>query len=321
VGLIATSASMEPTVHCAQHDGPDCRATSADLLLVARSGSRNIRRGDLILFRAPTSSNLSCSPGSREIVKRVIGLGGDEISESAGRIFVDGKRLNEPYVLPSQRDHVSGRWRVPPRSFFVMGDNRRLSCDSRYWGAVIKSAVDGRVTSIIRRGKGGSDSLGPPVVHVRFEEVLEEIASPAMEPTLRCSRRLGQPACTGRANDRVLVSLSGARSIRRQDLIEFRTPLGAPQGCGTRGAIERVIGIGGDRVLEQAGRIRVNGKLLEEAYIPARERDHHSGNWSVPRGSLFVLADYRSRACDSRIFGPVPLSSVRGRVVEVMRMR
>jgi signal peptidase I len=82
-------------------------------------------------------------------VKRLIGLPGEVISERDGYVYVNGKRLHEPYVKPSERDTTTRTWaRIPRDSYFFMGDNRVNSCDSRVWGPVPRSALIGPVFAI-----------------------------------------------------------------------------------------------------------------------------------------------------------------------------
>ena len=64
--------------------------------------------------------------GERHLVKRLIGLPGDTVTErDGGFVYINGKRLNEPYIKPDRRAHDSttGSWRVPQGSYFFMGDN------------------------------------------------------------------------------------------------------------------------------------------------------------------------------------------------------
>ncbi len=113
---------------------------------------REIRRGDIIVFRFPPDPQM-------DYVKRVIGLPGDTIRVSNKRVFVNGKRLDEPYTLHldaqtypegpylpepyRSRDHF-GPFRVPAGQYFAMGDNRDRSSDSRFWGTVPRSHIKGR---------------------------------------------------------------------------------------------------------------------------------------------------------------------------------
>jgi len=129
---------------------------------------RNIRRGDIIVFRYPYADHAN-------YVKRVIGLPGDRLKIVEEKVYIDGKPLSEPYVtldplfadpfaedfppdvpaympggLPANWVHYletqvhGGEITVPPDKYFVMGDNRDHSADSRYWGFVDRDAVIGR---------------------------------------------------------------------------------------------------------------------------------------------------------------------------------
>jgi len=102
-------------------------------------GQRKIRRGDVIVFQSKEDPEI-------DLVKRVIGLPGETIELRRGRIFINGQLLDEPYVLP---EHNLALPSMPPRliphdSYFMMGDNRDNSRDSRYWGAVPRALVKGR---------------------------------------------------------------------------------------------------------------------------------------------------------------------------------
>lgn len=99
----------------------------------------SIERGDIVTFRYPADE-------SKNFVKRVVGVPGDQISSNDGRVSIDGKPLDEPYVAETNRSHDSwGPIPVPADQFFVMGDNRRNSSDSRHWGLVKRTAIWGKV--------------------------------------------------------------------------------------------------------------------------------------------------------------------------------
>jgi signal peptidase I len=79
-------------------------------------------------------------------VKRLIGLPGDRWEERNGYVYIDGKRLNEPYVKPDRRDHDTHKpLLIPKKQYFFMGDNRSSSCDSRVWGTVPRKNLIGEV--------------------------------------------------------------------------------------------------------------------------------------------------------------------------------
>lgn len=81
----------------------------------------------------------------RTFVKRIIGLPGEAVSMRAGHVFIDGARLAEPYLRSAYRGEESGSWGRSPRDrYFVLGDNRAMSCDSRRWGTVPRGSIIGR---------------------------------------------------------------------------------------------------------------------------------------------------------------------------------
>lgn len=102
-------------------------------------GQREIRRGDVIVFQSVEDPEV-------DLVKRVIGLPGETIQLVGNQIFIDGDPLNETYVI---RENNRRRSDMPPQlipedSYFMMGDNRDSSRDSRYWGPVPRPLIKGR---------------------------------------------------------------------------------------------------------------------------------------------------------------------------------
>jgi signal peptidase I len=105
-------------------------------------GVGNIERGDLVVFHFPKDP-------SQSYIKRVIGLPGDEVEIRDGFVFLNGARIDEPYVPDDYRDHISlPRSRVPADSYFVLGDHRNSSNDSRMWGYVDRPQIYGKAVFI-----------------------------------------------------------------------------------------------------------------------------------------------------------------------------
>src|SRR5271154_1191027 len=97
-----------------------------------------LERGDIVGFRYPRDP-------SKSFIKRVIGLAGDRIRINAGQVWVNGKRLEEDYVPRAYEDLRSySETVVPPGSYFVLGDHRSLSNDSRDFGPVGESYIYGK---------------------------------------------------------------------------------------------------------------------------------------------------------------------------------
>lgn len=97
-----------------------------------------IGRGDIVVFRYPRDP-------SKSYIKRVIGMAGDHIRIDAGQVYVNGQALDESYVPSEYTDARSyPEITVPPNSYFVLGDHRSMSNDSRDFGAVNQSFIYGK---------------------------------------------------------------------------------------------------------------------------------------------------------------------------------
>jgi signal peptidase I len=103
-------------------------------------GLGDIRRGDMVVFWFDKD---------KSYIKRVIGIPGDLIKIEGGLVYVNSQPLDEPYVPEEYRDRVSYEpTRVPPGHYFVLGDHRSSSSDSRAWGFVARQAIYGQAVFI-----------------------------------------------------------------------------------------------------------------------------------------------------------------------------
>lgn len=95
----------------------------------------NPQQGDIIVLHFPRDR-------SREYIKRVIGVPGDEVEISGGEVNINGVLLEEPYITDDP--NYSGSWEVPEDNFFVLGDNRNNSSDSHSWSFLPRSDIVGK---------------------------------------------------------------------------------------------------------------------------------------------------------------------------------
>lgn len=145
------SSSMESTLHCAQ-PASGCEAGYSDRVLANRFiyHLRDPRRGEIIVFETPREAQIRCGAGGT-FVKRLVGLPGETVEirliRGDGYVFINGKRLDEPYIENSRRvaGETFGPKKIPPGRYFMMGDNRSQSCDSRQWGSVPRENLIGKV--------------------------------------------------------------------------------------------------------------------------------------------------------------------------------
>ena len=138
------SPSMEPTLHCGKPaDG--CRSRFSDRVIANRIVYRfhAPERGDIVVFDAPAGVRAACGADGA-FVKRIVGLPGEHVSMRDGLVLIDGVPLKEPYLDPGARGRESGEWPRSRGGYFVLGDNRAMSCDSRRWGVVPLENVIGR---------------------------------------------------------------------------------------------------------------------------------------------------------------------------------
>ncbi len=165
------SASMEPSLLVGDHLLVDKQvfSPSAGPLEAALLGKRRVARGDVAVFKFPEDP-------ARDFVKRVIGLPGERVEIRAKAVWIDGRRLEEPwarftapplsphdpeYTLRSE--HLRDDWgpaTVPPGHLLVLGDNRDNSRDSRYWGFLREDQVKGRALVVYWSAAAHEDTDG-----------------------------------------------------------------------------------------------------------------------------------------------------------------
>jgi len=109
-----------------------------------------IHEGEIVVFHRPATATMCADPGENTLVKRVVALPGQSLYSVGDSLYVNGRRLVEPYLpktgplgVPIPGATPTRPFRVPAGEFFVMGDNRSDSCDSRYWGPIKGSSVIG----------------------------------------------------------------------------------------------------------------------------------------------------------------------------------
>jgi signal peptidase I len=200
------SGSMEPTLLVG-----DFLLVNKQITTPGASGwifpTARIHRGEVVVFHFPVNPTM-------HLVKRVIGLPGDRIKLRAGRVYVDDQPLTEPYAVyrPSAPDgyrdnfphlqspdpDVDSRWwikmhtlihdgelTIPPGNYFVLGDNRNDSEDSRYWGFVPRAAIVGEPLLIYFSLQqpdasddevDGGNSSSAMVLHRRRSSALDAVA-------------------------------------------------------------------------------------------------------------------------------------------------
>ncbi|MGH9304620.1 MAG: signal peptidase I [Acidimicrobiales bacterium] len=124
-----------------------------DRMLVLKLGY-SVQRGAVLVFHHPPAETPAmCGDSSDDdLVKRVIGLPGEVISSRGNTVYIDGRPLKEPWLPPHQQlGPPIATQKIPQGEYFMMGDNRTDSCDSRRWGPIPASLVIGRVFVVLWR--------------------------------------------------------------------------------------------------------------------------------------------------------------------------
>ncbi len=139
----------------------------------------------MVVFRAPL-------PGNPDYIKRLIGLPGDNLEIREGVVYINGKKLDEPYraAPPNPTDNY-GPVTVPPHEYFMMGDNRDDSYDSRYWGFVPNANIIGTPILVYMSIDAPDDAWDPGHIRDRmtaYASVLLHPASCAGAASSKCFR-------------------------------------------------------------------------------------------------------------------------------------
>jgi signal peptidase I len=145
------SSSMEPTLQI------------GDRILVDKFdfNYHSIHAGDIIVFHTPPAARKDCATTDGDLVKRVVATGGETIWSKGNALWIENRgrpRLLPESYLPNDGrgaqlgEPISPSYKVPENDFYVLGDNRTVSCDSRIWGALPGSDIVGRVVAVVWRG-------------------------------------------------------------------------------------------------------------------------------------------------------------------------
>ena len=100
-----------------------------------------VERGDIVVFERPPQD--TGNPDIKDLIKRVIALPGETVEVRDGQVFVDGRRVDEPYLRANDGANVEPQ-KIPAGHFWVMGDNRGQSKDSRFFGPIPEDLIVGR---------------------------------------------------------------------------------------------------------------------------------------------------------------------------------
>jgi signal peptidase I len=133
---------------------------------------REPKRQQIIVFRAPL-------PGNPDFIKRVIGLPGDTLEVKQGVVYINGNALDEPYRQdPPNPLETRPAVRIPPAEYFMMGDNRENSYDSRYWGFVPRANIIGTPLVIYMSIDAPEEVWEPGHVGQRFATYINAVIHP-----------------------------------------------------------------------------------------------------------------------------------------------
>lgn len=164
IGLLLALLIKQFAFQFVRVDGPSMQPNLQNNERVVCLKQAKIHRGSVVVFDANgVDPQVSVKT---EYVKRVIGLPGDTVEAKNGNLYVNGKKVDQSYISKSERSSGTGTWtlhsisqenswvlhngayKVPKGEYFVLGDHRSVSNDSRYWGFVPKS----KIVSVVKVG-------------------------------------------------------------------------------------------------------------------------------------------------------------------------
>ena len=164
---VIPSASMAPTLVPGDH-----------IVVTPYRFASRPNRGDVIVFRSMRTAD-------ELMIKRVIGTPGDLVETRAGKVIVSGHALPEPYLAAQATTGAISPQIIPAGSYFVLGDNRADSLDSRSWGALPGEFVIGKARMVLWSSNNGVGSRGSEAVSAAPSTTSgTRLAAPAREARL-----------------------------------------------------------------------------------------------------------------------------------------
>jgi signal peptidase I len=173
---VIPSASMETTLLIGDHLLVSRIGYDAEIPFTGIHWSlwRDLERQQVVVFRPPF-------PGAHDYIKRIIGVPGDTLEIRQGVVWINGKPLVEPYLTaPPNPSENYPPVTVPPGKYFVMGDNRANSYDSRFWGFVPREGIVGTPLIIYMSVDASEEAWQPGHIGERFTAYGKAIFSPSM---------------------------------------------------------------------------------------------------------------------------------------------
>lgn len=146
VAGVVAYGTMGPKLYSAQSPSMAPEIQVGDRFMTSKiDNPKSIQRGWVVVFTNPDERK---EPGVHTIFKRVVGLPGDKISSQDGKLYINGQPADEPYVSSDVRTWNVQDITIPDGSFYLLGDNRENSYDSRQWGPVNAKLIHHHATEV-----------------------------------------------------------------------------------------------------------------------------------------------------------------------------